>query len=145
MADDQIFAEGLSLVQSLISQSPDIQKLLAFEGAFDKLFAIIQSEGGPDGGPIVFDCLTAIDGLLRLNVSNQTLFRESGLVGFITALLYYPNNLPPNEPAPQEFALQFWDTQKIENVRLAIGIIGLLVGSRNSNVSVALSYVATKC
>lgn len=123
------------MFQSLILQSPDIQKLLAFEGAFDRLFTIIQEEGGADGGRIVQDCLTSIDGLLRLNVSNQTFFRESGLTGFIAALLFYPSNLPPNEPAPQEFSLQFWDPQKIENDRIAIGILGLLVGSRNSNVS----------
>ena len=131
----RILVEALILVQSLMTQSPDIQKLFAFEGAFDKLFAIIQSEGGVDGGTIVQDCLMSIDGLLRLNVSNQTFFRESGLAGFITALLFYPINLPPNEPAPQEFALQFWDAQKTENVRVAVGIVGLLVGSRNASVS----------
>ena len=34
------------MVQSLVYQSPDIQKILAFEGAFEKLFNIVQQEGG---------------------------------------------------------------------------------------------------
>ena len=34
------------MIQSLISQSPDIQKVLAFEGAFEELFEIITREGG---------------------------------------------------------------------------------------------------
>ncbi|KAL5512469.1 hypothetical protein ACEPAG_3122 [Sanghuangporus baumii] len=125
--------EGLILIQSLTSQSPDIQKLLAFEGVFDKLFGLIQKEGGVDGGPTVRDCLACVDGILRLNTSNQTFFRETGLVGFLTSQLLFPMNLPPQEPTPQEFSLQLWDLQKTANVRLVIGILGLLVSSKGSN------------
>ena len=128
------FPEGLVLIQSLISQSPDIQKLFAFEGAFDKLFSIIQREGGVDGGVTVQDCLTCVDGLLRLNVSNQTFFRETGLAPFLTSQLLFPTNLPPQEPTPQEFALQFWDAQKTTNVASIIGILGILVATKGSNV-----------
>ncbi|KAH8110425.1 hypothetical protein DFH11DRAFT_1621277 [Phellopilus nigrolimitatus] len=117
--------EGLILIQSLISQSPDIQKLFAFEGAFDRLFAIIQKER--------WHCLMCVDGLLRLNVSNQTFFRETGLAGFLTAQLLFPSNLHPQEPTPQEFALQFWDVQKTTNVQLVVGVLGMLVGSKGSN------------
>ncbi|KAI5119824.1 hypothetical protein M0805_004759 [Coniferiporia weirii] len=133
--------EGLILIQSLISQSPDIQKLFAFEGAFDRLFAIIQKEGGVDGGVIVHDCLTCVDGLLRMNVSNQTFFRETGLAGFLTSQLLFPANLPAQGPAPQEFALQFWDAQKTGNVRLVLGILGLLVGSKGSNEAETNNFV----
>lgn len=59
------------MVQSLISQSPDIQKILAFEGAFEKLFNIIGQEGGVEGGVVAHDALTCVDGLLRFNTSNQ--------------------------------------------------------------------------
>ena len=93
-------SEGLLLIQSLISQSPDIQKLFTFEGAFEKLFAIIRSENGVEGGLIVQECLTCVDGLLRMNVSNQTFFRETGLAGFIISLLFFPSNLPMHEPTP---------------------------------------------
>ena len=88
--------EGLILIQSLISQSPDIQKLFAFEGAFDKLFGIIQSEGGVEGSVNVQDCLNCVDGLLRMNVSNQTYFRETGLAGFLTAQLLFPSDIHPD-------------------------------------------------
>jgi hypothetical protein len=59
------------MVQSLVSQSPDIQKILAFEGAFEKLFNTIRQEGGVEGGIIAHDALTCVDGLLRFNSSNQ--------------------------------------------------------------------------
>ena len=59
------------MIQLLISQSPDIQKVLAFEGAFEKLFNIITQEGGVEGGVITQDALRCVDGLLRFNASNQ--------------------------------------------------------------------------
>jgi len=65
------FTEGITMVQSLISQSPDIQKILAFEGAFEKLFHTITQEGGVDGGVVAQEALTCVDGLLRFNTSNQ--------------------------------------------------------------------------
>ena len=59
------------MVQALISQSPDIQKVLAFEGAFEKLFAIVTQEGGVDGGIVARGTLSSVDTLLRFNISNQ--------------------------------------------------------------------------
>ena len=61
------------MVQSLISQSPDIQKVLAFEGAFEKLFNTIAQENGIEGGGVVHNALLCVDGLLRFNISNQVL------------------------------------------------------------------------
>jgi len=61
----------MTMVQALISQSPDIQKVLAFEGAFEKLFNIVTQEGGVDGGAVASSALTCVDGLLRFNTSNQ--------------------------------------------------------------------------
>ena len=45
--------------------------MLAFEGAFEKLFEIIAREGGIEGDVIVIDVLRCADGLLRFNSSNQ--------------------------------------------------------------------------
>lgn len=59
------------MIQLLISQSPDIQKVLAFEGAFEKLFNVVTQEGGVEGGVITHDALRCADGLLRFNASNQ--------------------------------------------------------------------------
>jgi hypothetical protein len=59
------------MVQALISQSPDIQKVLAFEGAFEKLFNTVTQEGGIEGGVVTQQALDCVDGLLRFNTSNQ--------------------------------------------------------------------------
>ena len=63
--------EAIFTVQSLITQSPEIQKIMAFEGAFEKLFNIVINEQGLEGGVVVQDALTCVDGLLRFNQSNQ--------------------------------------------------------------------------
>lgn len=64
--------EALLLFISLLSTNAEIQKIVAFEGAFDRLFGIISKEGGiASGGIVVQDCLSGIAGLLRYNVSNQ--------------------------------------------------------------------------
>ncbi|KAL0575564.1 Vesicle-mediated ER to Golgi transport protein [Marasmius crinis-equi] len=123
--------EAIAVVQSIISQSADIQKVLAFEGAFEKLFNIISQEGGVDGGQVAQEALTCLDSFLRLNSSNQSYFRETGLPSSLLSLLLFPPNLPIQEPAPQEFALQFWDDQKLANASAIVGIIGLLVGSKS--------------
>ena len=59
------------MFQTLASQSPDIQKVLAFEGAFEKLFKIVTQEGGVDGGVVAQGALSCVDTLLRFNSSNQ--------------------------------------------------------------------------
>lgn len=71
--------ESLLLLIALTTQNADIQKLMAFEGAFDKLFGIVRSEGGIGaGGIVVQDCLAAVAGLLRWNVSNQVSSSATG-------------------------------------------------------------------
>ncbi|KZT27112.1 hypothetical protein NEOLEDRAFT_1131101 [Neolentinus lepideus HHB14362 ss-1] len=125
--------EAITMLQSLISQSPEIQKVLTFEGAFERLFNIITTEGGIDGGIVVQDALLCVDGLLRFNASNQSYFRETPMAVVLLSLLQFPPNLPTHEPAPQQFALQFWDTQKGQNAGLVIGIIGMLVATKGAN------------
>ena len=63
------------MIQVLISQSPNIQKVLAFEGAFERLFGLISHEGGVDGGAVAQLALSCVDGLLRFNTSNQVIFK----------------------------------------------------------------------
>ncbi|KDR75604.1 hypothetical protein GALMADRAFT_140233 [Galerina marginata CBS 339.88] len=127
--------EAITMVQALISQSPDIQKVLAFEGAFEKLFNTVTQEGGVDGGPVAQGALTCVDGLLRFNSSNQSYFRETSLPPVLCALLQFPVSLDVDATAPQEFALQFWDDQKRANTSLIIGIMGMLIGSKGHSES----------
>lgn len=70
------------MVQKLLSQSPDIQKILAFEGAFERLFSIIQQEGGIEGGHMAHDALSCVDTLLRYNTSNQVYLSVTDLSVF---------------------------------------------------------------
>ncbi|KAG2113608.1 p115 like vesicle tethering protein [Suillus discolor] len=125
--------ESIVVIQMLISQSPDIQKVLAFQGAFEKLFNTVTHEGGLEGGVISQDALRCVDSLLRYNSSNQSYFRETSLPSLLCSLLLLPSNLSLQDPVPQEFALQFWDSQKVANVSLVLGIMGMLVGSKGSS------------
>ena len=80
--------EGLLLLTALTPTSPDLQKLVAFENAFDRIFGTIDSEGSlTHGGITVQDCLSLLANLLRLNVSNQSNFRETGWVKKLASLL----------------------------------------------------------
>ncbi|PON36628.1 Vesicle tethering protein p115-like [Parasponia andersonii] len=69
--------EALLLLTYLTREAEEIQKIVVFEGAFEKLFSIIKEEGGSDGGVVVQDCLELLNNLLRNNASNQILLRET--------------------------------------------------------------------
>ncbi|KAF9450102.1 hypothetical protein P691DRAFT_726661 [Macrolepiota fuliginosa MF-IS2] len=133
--------EALTMVQTLVAQSPDIQKVLTFEGAFEKLFNIVTQEGGIEGGVVSQGALTCVDALLRFNTSNQSYFKETQLPPALCSLLLYPYTLPLHEPAPQEFALQFWDDQKAVNAGLVVGILGMLIGTKGSASQEASGYI----
>ncbi|GMH25071.1 hypothetical protein Nepgr_026914 [Nepenthes gracilis] len=69
--------EALLLLTYLTREAEEIQKIVVFEGAFEKIFSIIKEEGGSDGGVVVQDCLELLNNILRKNSSNQTLLRET--------------------------------------------------------------------
>lgn len=72
--------EALLLLTYLTREAEEIQKIVVFEGAFEKIFSIIKEEGGSDGGVVVQDCLELLNNLIRNNASNQVLLRET--IGF---------------------------------------------------------------
>lgn len=87
-ADQRHPLEGILLLTALTPSSPDLQKLVAFENAFDRIFGIIDAEGSlTNGGIAVQDCLSLLANLLCLNVSNQSYFRETGWVKKLHLLL----------------------------------------------------------
>ena len=49
--------DALILLIQLTKGNSDLQKIVAFENAFDKLVDIIEVEGYSDGGIVVEDCL----------------------------------------------------------------------------------------
>ncbi|CAJ1792502.1 unnamed protein product [Sphenostylis stenocarpa] len=106
--------EALLLLTHLTREAEEIQKIVVFEGAFEKIFGIIKEEGVSDGGVVVQhmaavghesgnvvdagegqfihrvvleDCLELLNNLLRSNASNQVLLRETiGLDSLISIL-----------------------------------------------------------
>ncbi len=54
-----------------------LQKIIAFQSAFERILDIIGEEGYSDGAIVVQDCLTLAINLLEDNSSNQTYFREA--------------------------------------------------------------------
>ena len=80
--------EGLLLLISLTPSSSEVQKLVAFENAFDRIITLMNLEGGlSQGGVIIQDCLSLLANLLKFNVSNQSFFRETGCVPKLAQLL----------------------------------------------------------
>ncbi|XP_078428419.1 golgin Putative 6 [Wolffia australiana] len=72
--------EALLLLTHLTREAEEIQKIVVFEGIFEKIFSIIREEGGSEGGVVVQDCLELLNNLIRKAASNQILLRET--VGF---------------------------------------------------------------
>lgn len=64
-------SETLLLLLQLSRGNQEIQKIIAFEGAFESALDIVTEEGYSDGGIIVQDCLQLVNNLLKGNVSNQ--------------------------------------------------------------------------
>ncbi|KAL2408430.1 Intracellular protein transport protein USO1 [Exophiala dermatitidis] len=80
--------EALVLLVALTPTSAELQKVVAFENAFDRIFALIEGDGGlTHGSTTVQDCLSLLANLLNLNTSNQSYFREIGGIGKIKKLL----------------------------------------------------------
>ncbi|KAK7398750.1 Vesicle-mediated ER to Golgi transport protein [Neonectria punicea] len=125
--DDQreaIRNEAITLLTYLTPTSLEIQKLVAFENAFDKLFGIIEADGSlADGGRTVEDCLILLANLLRGNTSNQSLFRESGCISRMADLL--GQVLQPKSEVPD---IASWaQAQKNRNVYAFLAIIRLFI------------------
>lgn len=147
--------EALLLFISLLSTNAEIQKIVAFEGAFDRLFGIISKEGGiAAGGIVVQDCLSGIAGLLRYNVSNQVgrysehctacadrntasrknYFRETSCIPQLTPLLLFPPTSMLADPESMDaiqaldaFAFQQWEQQKTINAQMVLHLVRTLM------------------
>lgn len=80
--------EGLLLLVALTPSSQELQKVVAFENAFDRVFSLIELEGSLSRGTVVVqDCLSLLANLLRINLSNQSYFREIGCISKLARLL----------------------------------------------------------
>ncbi|XP_034952412.1 general vesicular transport factor p115 [Chelonus insularis] len=111
--------DALLLLIQLTKGNANIQKIVAFENAFDRIFDVITQEGGADGGIIVEDCLLLMLNLLKGNVSNQTFFKEGSYIQRLTPLF----QLPPDDDSTSVE----WKPQKVANVHCMLQVIRALV------------------
>ena len=109
----------------------DIQKIIAFENAFDRIFNIIDVEGGVDGGIIVQDCLQLLTNLLAYNASNQVLFRETGFIQKLSRLFN-------TEGVIQPYAL----VARNDSLNMALGVCRAFV-ARGGNGTPANQVIMT--
>lgn len=79
--------DALLLLAELTRESSEIQRIVAFQGAFERLLDIIAEESDAGGSVIVDDALSLLSTLLRANSSNQRLFVETGCVERLEPLL----------------------------------------------------------
>lgn len=115
--------EAILLLMTVVNNSSHIQKLVAFENIFERLFGIIDSEGGLRGSIVVNDCLSLISNILNYNTSNQKLFLEIGNLPELAKLL--------NEPLSKDEDF-FWNEQRITNINTSLDIVRLIVEPGNT-------------
>lgn len=120
--------EALLLLTQLTRSNANIQKIVAFEDGFIRLFQVIQTEGYSDGGIVVFDCLQLMLNLLKNNLSNQTSFREGGFTKQIS--VFFQKCLEVEGGSSESVA---WSTQKIGNVHSMFQVVRTLVSPSNSS------------
>ncbi|CAF2519309.1 unnamed protein product [Rotaria sp. Silwood2] len=118
--------DALLLLQILTRSNANIQKIVAFENGFERLFEILISEGGSDGGVIVEDCLSVLLNLLKNNPSNQSYFRESSFIRRLVDCF-----------ALNSIGDKHWPKQKETNINLFLQVIRTLVSPTNSNQNIA--------
>merc|ERR1719239_1071812 len=120
--------DALILLFKLTKGNANLQKIVAFENAFDKLFEVMEAEGWTDGGIVVEDCLRLLLNLLRNNPSNQTFFKEGS----------YINRIRPGLEVIQtdDFG---WDAQKVANMLHILQLVRTLNSPTNP------SQVTTSC
>nr|CAD7591691.1 unnamed protein product [Timema genevievae] len=113
--------DALLLLTQLTKGNANIQKIVAFENAFDRLFDVIMEEGYSDGGIVVEDCLLLMLNLLRNNTSNQNFFKEGS----------YIQRLTPMFKLPQDVDDSGWSAQKVSNIHCMLQVARTLVTPGN--------------
>ncbi|XP_051754363.1 general vesicular transport factor p115 isoform X3 [Ctenopharyngodon idella] len=112
--------DGLLLLQQLTKGNAAIQKIVAFENAFERLLDIITEEGSSDGGIVVEDCLLLLLNLLKNNSSNQNFFKEGS---------YIQKMKPWFEVGDDNSG---WSAQKVTNLHLMLQLVRVMVCPVNS-------------
>lgn len=113
--------DALLLLINLTKANANIQKIVAFENAFDKLFEVIKEEGFADGGIVVEDCLLLMLNLLKNNTSNINFFKEGSFIQRLAPMFVIPENI-------EDIG---WSPQKVSNFHCVLQVIRTLVSPGN--------------
>lgn len=119
--------DAILLLAELTTANKQIQKIVAFENAFDRLLAIIIEEGYSDGGIVVDDCINVLLNLLKGNNSNQSYFREANLINHLVPFFDFKTSLGTGT----------WSPQKVVNVLQMLRLVRTLVSPTNPQQSTA--------
>lgn len=119
--------DALLLLIQLTKGNANIQKIVAFENAFDRLFDVIKEEGSSDGGIVVEDCLILMFNLLKNNSSNQQFFKEGSYIQKLAPMFIMPPDLEETGMSPQ----------KVSNLHFMLQIARSLVSPANSQLIVS--------
>ncbi|XP_076327390.1 general vesicular transport factor p115 isoform X1 [Tachypleus tridentatus] len=115
--------DTLLLLVNLTKGNANIQKIVAFENAFDKLLDIIAEEGYSDGGVVVEDSLAVLLNLLKNNSSNQNFFKEGSYIQRLTPYFELQGDSSGGDMG--------WSAQKVSNLHLMLQVIRTLVSPNN--------------
>lgn len=118
--------DALLLLIQLTKGNANIQKIVAFENAFDKLYDVINEEGCSDGGIVVEDCLILMLNLLKNNSSNQQFFKEGSYIQRIAPMFILSAEVEESGMSPQ----------KVSNLHCMLQIIRVLVSPNNSQQNI---------
>ncbi|XP_059475287.1 general vesicular transport factor p115 [Neocloeon triangulifer] len=110
--------DALLLLIALTKGNANIQKIVAFESAFDRLLEVINSEGGLDGGIVVEDCLLLMLNLLKANPSNQNFFKEGSYIQRLQPML---------QPGSEDG----WPAQRAANCHCFLQVVRTMVAPAN--------------
>lgn len=120
--------DALLLLLQLTRSNRQIQKIVAFDNAFDRLLGVIQEEGWSDGGIVVEDCLMITHNLLNGNNSNQAFFREASHIQLV---------VPFFQQLGAAGETTSWHQQKVTNVRYMLLVLRTLVSPSNPQQATA--------
>ncbi len=133
--------EGILLLLRLVALNADLQKVVAFQGAFEQLLQIVVDDGGAWNGPSsVQDALNLIAALLEVNTANQIYFRDSVCFKQLAGLL----GLPDDETR------ELWNRNRIANFEAVLSVLSKLINRENvdleqSQVKISSNFILFYC
>ncbi|KAI8891166.1 hypothetical protein K501DRAFT_327824 [Backusella circina FSU 941] len=130
---DIIRNEGLLLLIGLTRSNTEVQKIVTFQGTFEKLLTVIEEQEGISGDIVVQDSLTLMHNLLKYNVSDQVYFRETSCIQQIPGLLGYVGD---SDADHVPYSFEDWPPQKVANTVLVLQLVRTLTEPDSSSTPI---------